>query len=376
MRRTMTGMAIVAVATMALAACGSGSSTSSGSGADLSKATTVADAGGMDALVAAAKKEGTLNTITLPANWANYGNIIKAFEAKYGINVTDANPDGSSQDEINAVKQLKGQDRAPDVLDLGQSFAIQGSTDKLLAPYKVATFDQIPANAKDATGTWTSDYGGYVAIGYDSSKVTTPPTSFADLLKPEYKNMVAINGNPTQAGAAFAAVYAAALANKGSFDNIQPGVDFFKQLKANGNFVPVKGSAATVQSGQTPVLVYWDYLQASQIASQVPTWKVNIPSDAAYAAYYSQAISATAPHPAAARLWEEYLYSVEGQNLWLNGQARPILLPELIKAGTVDQAANAKLPAAPAAAPTYPTDAQQTAAKAIVSQQWATAVGS
>ncbi|OJY39817.1 ABC transporter substrate-binding protein [Pseudonocardia sp. 73-21] len=376
MRRTMIGMAVVAAAAMVLTACGSGSGTASGgSGSDIAKATSVTEAGGMDALVAAAKKEGTLNTITLPANWANYGTIIKTFEAKYGITIDNANPDGSSQDEINAVKQLRGQDRAPDVLDLGQSFAIQASKDGLLAPYKVASFDKIPAAAKDAGGTWTSDYGGYVSIGYDPAKVPNPPTSFADLLKPEYKNMVAINGNPTQAGAAFAAVYAAALANGGSFDDIAPGVDFFKKLKAAGNFVPVTGSPATVQSGQTPILIWWDYLQESSVASQLPSWKVVIPSDASYAAYYSQAINATAPHPAAARLWEEFLYSVEGQNLWLNGSARPILLPDLVKDGTVDAAANAKLPPAPAGEVKYPTDAQQAAAKTIVSQQWAAAVG-
>ncbi|MFC4945913.1 ABC transporter substrate-binding protein [Pseudonocardia sp. GCM10023141] len=378
MRRTLTGLAIVAAAAVALTACGSGTSSSgtAASGSGTATATSATAAGGMDALVAAAKKEGQLNTITLPANWANYGNIIKAFEAKYGITINNANPDGSSQDEINAVKQLKGQDRAPDVLDLGQSFAIQAAKDGLLAPYKVATFDKIPAAAKDPNGAWASDYGGYVSIGYDPAKVPNPPTSFADLLKPEYKNMVAINGNPTQAGAAFAAVYAAALANGGSFDNIAPGVDFFKKLKAVGNFVPVTGSPSTVQSGQTPILVWWDYLQASSVASQLPTWKVVIPTDASYAAYYSQAINATAPHPAAARLWEEYLYSVEGQNLWLNGAARPILLPELVKDGTVDKAANAKLPPAPSGDPTYPSDAQQTAAKTIVSQQWTTAVGS
>jgi putative spermidine/putrescine transport system substrate-binding protein len=378
MRRTMTGLALVAATALALTACGSGSSSGSGgtSSDAVAKSTSLTEAGGMDALVAAAKAEGTLNTITLPRDWANYGAIIDGFTKKYGIKIDDANPDGSSQDELNAVKQLKGQDRAPDVLDLGQSFAIQATKDGQLAPYKVASFDKIPAAAKDATGTWVSDYGGYVAIGYDSAKVTDPPTSFADLLKPEYKNMVAINGNPTTAGAAFAAVYAAALANKGSLDNIQPGIDFFKQLKQAGNFVPVTGSAATVQQGQTPILVYWDYLQASQVSSKVPTWKVNIPTDATYAAYYAQAISASAPHPAAARLWEEYLYSPEGQNLWLNGSARPILLPNLIQDGTVDKAANAKLPPAPAGDVTYPTDAQQTAAKAIVSQQWATAVGS
>ena len=372
-RRLSVLVAVAAAAALTLTGC---SSSSSNQESQAAKAQSLQDAGGMDALVAAAKAEGTLNTITLPANWANYGNIITAFQNKYGINVTDANPDGSSQDELNAVTQLKGQDRAPDVLDLGQSFAIGAAKQGLLAPYKVANWAQVPDDAKAPDGTWFSDYGGYVAIGYDPARVPVPPTSFADLLKPQYRNQVGINGDPTQASAAFSAVYAAALANKGTFDNIQPGVDYFRALKAAGNFVPVKGSAATVQSGQTPVLVYWDYLQVSQVQSQVPNYKVAIPADAAYAAYYTQAISATAPHPAAARLWEEFLYSTEGQNMWLQGAARPILLPTMVQNGTVDQAAYAKLPPAPPAPPTYPSDAQQTAAKNVVSQQWASATGS
>ena len=143
----------------------------------------------MNGLVAAAKKEGTLNVITLPANWANYGTIMKDFTAKYGIKINDANPDGSSQDEINAMQQLKGQSRAPDVLDMGTAFAIKADQEGLLAPYKVATWSDIPADAKASDGTWYDDYGGYVAIGYDSAKVKVaadlvPGPAQADLQEP------------------------------------------------------------------------------------------------------------------------------------------------------------------------------------------------
>ncbi len=354
--------------------CGSSSKASTNTAA--TTATTIASVGGMDKLVADAKKEGQLNVITLPADWANYGTIITTFEKKYGIKINSANPDGSSQDEINAVKQLKGQSRAPDVLDMGRSFGVTAQQAGLLASYKVATWDNIPDNAKASDGTWYSDYGGYVAIGYDSSKISDPPASFADLLKPEFKNKVAINGDPTKAGAAFAAVYAAALANGGSFDNIQPGLDYFGKLHKAGNFVPVTGGPATVQSGQTPVLIWWDYLEASGPAKQVSSWKVVIPSDAQYADYYVQAINKTAPHPAAARLWEEFLYSVEGQNLWLQGKARPIELDTLTQDGTVDKTALAALPPAPSGAITFPSIDQQTKAKALVAQKWAATVGS
>ena len=58
----------------------------------------------------------------------------------------------------------------------------------------------------------------------------------------------------------------------------------------------------------------------------MPGFKIVIPSDSSFASYYDQAISKTAPDPAAARLWEEYLYSTTGQNMWLQGFARPIEL--------------------------------------------------
>jgi len=324
----------------------------------------------MDALIAAAKKEGQLNVITLPADWANYGTIMKDFTAKYGIKITDANPDGSSQDELNAIAQTKGQSRAPDVVDVGTAFAVKGQTAGDWAPYQVATWSDIPDASKEASGQYYADYGGYVAIGYDSSRVKNPPASFKSLLTGPYKNMVALNGNPTQAGAAFAGVYAAALANGGSFANIAPGVAFFKQLKQAGNFVPVTGSASTMESGQTPVLIWWDYLLASEVGAKYKNLKIVIPSDAHYAAYYDQAISKSAPHPAAARLWEEYLFSAEGQNLFLEGGTRPIELPALVAAGTEDKKAYAALPPAPPGGITFPSNAQQNTAETVVAQQW------
>src|ERR1700744_4216978 len=114
--------------------------------------TSAAAGGGMNALIAAAKAEGKLNVITLPANWANYGTIMKDFTAKYGIKINDENPEGSSQDELNAIKQLKGQSTAPDVVDVGGSFAVTGETDGDWAPYEVSTWSSIPAAAKASNG--------------------------------------------------------------------------------------------------------------------------------------------------------------------------------------------------------------------------------
>ena len=333
-------------------------------------ATSAADAGGMDALVAAAKEEGELNVIALPPDWANYGEIIKAFTAKYGIKVNSAQPDGSSQDEINAVNQLKGSGRAPDVLDLGMAVALANT--KLFAPYQVSTWDDIPEDQKEPTGLWFQDYGGYMSIGYDSAKVPAL-TSLQDLLKPEFKNKVALNGDPTQANAALNGVQMASLANGGSLDDISKGVEFFGQLKDVGNFIPVQATTATVKSGETPVVFDWDYLSAAH-TGDVPTWKVFIPQNAVLGGYYAQAINKDAPHPAAARLWEEFLYSDDGQNLWLKGGARPVRMAAMADAGTVDEAAAAALPAV-SGTPVFLSDEQATKAKTTLASTWAQAIG-
>ncbi|WP_405946736.1 extracellular solute-binding protein [Streptomyces prunicolor] len=377
-RNAVLGGSLAVVAALALSACGAAPTNSSttADGKNAATATSVADFGGMDALVKAAKKEGTLHAIALPRDWANYGALIDGFTKKYGIKITDENPDGSSQDEINAVTSRKGQDRAPDVLDLGSSFALSAAQQGLLAPYKVASFDQIPAGQKDPKGQWFNDYGGYISIGCDAKRVKTCPTTFADLLKPQYKGQVALNGNPTKSGSAFGGVYAAALANKGSFDDIQPGLDFFAKLKKNGNYTPVESTPATVEKGETPISIDWDYLNAGyadEFKSKGVDWKVSIPSDGQYAQYYSQAINKDAPHPAAARLWQEYLYSAEGQNLWLKGYARPALMTSMESAGTLDKTAAAKLPQV-TGTPSFPTEAQQSKAKTVIAQGWAKAV--
>lgn len=378
--RSAAAAAGLTAAALALTACGSSSGSvspgASGGGKNAATAASAADFGGMQALVAAAKKEGTLNAIALPPDWANYGAIIKAFEKKYGIKVSDENPDGASQDEINAITSRKGQSRAPDVVDLGNSFALSAASQGILAPYKVATWNDIPAAQKDPNGLRYDDYGGYVSIGCDAKAVKVCPTTFADLLKPQYKGQVAMNGDPTKSGSAFGGVFAAALASGGSLDNIQPGLDFFHKLKQNGNFNPVESTPATVEKGETPISIDWDYLNAGyakEFAAKGLDWKVSVPSDGQYAQYYSQAINKYAPHPAAARLWEEFLYSTEGQNLFLQGFSRPAEMPAMTRNGTVDKTAAAKLPPV-TGTPTFPTTAQVDAAQKAVLAGWAKAV--
>ena len=174
-------------------------------------------------IVQEAKKEGHLNTIALPPDWANYGEIMTTFTKKYGIAITNDNPDGSSAQENQAVVSLKGDPRAPDVLDVNPTFAVAGTVQGLYAKYYPRNYPTIPRAIKDTRGLWMGDYWGSVTIGYNGNLVKNPPKTFKDLLKPEYKNQVALNGSPLTSGSAIAGVFAAALSNGGSLSNVAPG---------------------------------------------------------------------------------------------------------------------------------------------------------
>ncbi len=376
--RTLAGLALAAAAVVTLAGCSATSSASTSSDTDWKTATSAQSAGGMDALVKAAKAEGKLNVIALPPTWANYGKIIAGFEKKYpGITINSANPNGSSADEIAAVKSQKGQSTAPDVLDLGN--AVMQQNLGLLTDYKVANWSDIPDTLKDKDGKWTRDYTGLMSIGYDSSKIKEAPKDLNDLLGSEYKGKVSIAGDPTQANQAASAVYLAALENGGSADDITKGVEFFGKLKQAGNFQNVLPSQATVASGETPVVVQWSYNNLAwgpaAGASGNENWKTVVPEGQALGSYYSQAINKDAPHPAAARLWQEYIASPEAQNLYLQAGAFPSTLAAMEQSGKVDKDALEQAGGMPKDYVEL-TDAQVTEAAKVLAAKWSATMGS
>jgi putative spermidine/putrescine transport system substrate-binding protein len=324
-----------------------------------------------------AKKEGRLNTIALPPDWANYGEILSTFQKRYSIPITNDNPDGSSAQENQAIRSLKGDKRAPDVVDVSPSFAVSGTAEGPYTRYFVSTFSSIPRVMKDTRGYWWGDYWGAVSIGYNANLIRTPPRSFADLMKSDYRGKVALNGSPLTSGSAQAGVFAAAIANGGGLGNVGPGIDFFAQLKKSGNFIPVQATPQTVASGQTPIVIDWDYLNLGY-GKEFPAakWTTIVPRDGVYGSFYCQAINRSAPHPWAARLWEEYLFSDQGQILWLKGYSHPARFNDLAKRKKIPANLLKALPSAALYARVkFASSAQQTAAKAKIAAEWTDKVG-
>jgi putative spermidine/putrescine transport system substrate-binding protein len=325
----------------------------------------------MDELIAKAGQEGQLRAYGMPPGWANWEGCFAALEAKYGIKST-YEPEGglSSAEEI---QKFLAEVNAPigDIADVGILFGPEAKSKGATAAYKVSRWADIPDNLKDADGHWASNYGGVLAFAVNPDKAGSVPKSWADLKAGNFANMVAINGDPRQSNSALLAVIAAAYANGGSVDDIGKGVDLFAELKQKGSFTPAKADTAGLQSGEVGIAIKPDFLGLTDrdTFKDNPKIEVVIPSDGAIATNYAQIINKVAPHPYAARLFQEYIFSDEGQLEMLKGYVRPTLIDKL----TIPADLKSKLPD-PAqykdVIPAITDTAKLDAAKAIVTEQW------
>jgi len=348
----------------------------SAAGGESPSAAASADA--MAALADAAKAEGGLTTIALPHDWCNYGEALTGFTAKYGIPINELSPDAGSGDEVEAIKANKDNKgpQAPDVIDVGLSFGPQAKTDGLIAPYKVSTWADIPDSVKDADGYWYGDYYGVLAFETNKAVVSNPPQDWNDLLDASHKSQVALAGDPRVSNQAIQAVYAAALSQPGgSLDNAQPGLDFFKKLNTAGNLVPTIAKPGTIDQGATPITIRWTYnaLSHRDAAAGNPEIDVTVPKTGRFGGVYVQAISAFAPHPNAAKLWMEYLYSDEGQNIWLKGYCNPARFDAMKAANAIPADLLAKLP--DTSGTVFPTLDQLNKATDLITKNWDSVVG-
>jgi putative spermidine/putrescine transport system substrate-binding protein len=335
-------------------------------------------------LVTACKKEGMLTIIATPPDWANYGEIFADFQLTSGVKINSLDPNAGSADELAAIEANKGNTgpQAPDIVDVGYAYGASGIAAGDYQAYKVSTWDKIPDTllglpAKDPNGFWIGGYYGVMAIIVNTAVVKNVPTNWTDLLKPEYKGQVALAGDPRSSNQAIQAVFAATLANGGSLDNAQPGLDFFNQLNQAGNFVPVIAKAGTIAQGATPIAFFWDY----NAFGYKDSWAGNPPAQVFYpsptiASMYVQAISAYAPHLNCAKLWMEVLHSDEGQMAWMKGYAHGVNQADMESRGVIPADLATKLPSSSAyASAVSPSPDQLTVAKDLITAGWMTTVG-
>ena len=380
-RRNRALLGLTLVAGLAFNACGGDDTTSESPEAPATTATdaTTTEPTSDDPLAALYEEclaeGGQVNLIALPDEWANYKGILAAFGEKYpDVKYPVANPDASSKEEMEAVETLAGQADMPDNVDVSPAIAQEMVDKGLFEPYVLTTDAEIPAGLKDSDNNWTAAYYGIMAITTNTKIVATAPTTFADLLKPEYKGLVALNGDPREAGAAFAAVMAASLANGGSADDIMPGIEFFAELKASGNLGGTDVTKETVLSGETPIAIDWSYNVpglAAELEAAGITYETNFPSDGIYGGFYGQGVIKDSPHQACSKLWMEHIFSDEGALGYLEGGAVPARIEALTAAGLVTDEVKKNLPPDELLSQiNFLTPAQIAAAKEVLAANW------
>jgi len=372
--RMARAVALVVSSGLAIAACGSSAETTDTTQVEVVETAPSSDCPSGD-IVAGAQSEGKVNLIALPDNWANYKGILQAFRDKYpGVDNPVANPDASSADELTAVETLAGQPDQPDAVDVSPAIGQEFDTKGLWEPFKPCAWEEIPEVLKDPNGNWVAAYYGLMAIGTNTTVVENAPSTFEELLDAQYKGLVALNGDPRQSGAAFAAVVAASLANGGSFDDILPGIEFFARLKEAGNLAATDVTEASVISGETPIWLDWTYNYpglAPTLEQNGITWAIRVPSDGVYGGFYQQGAVKGSPNPNGAKLWIDHIISDEGALGYLEGGAIPARFDALVASGKVSDEMMSNLPDPSLIAQiTFPTPAQINAAKEVLAAQW------
>ena len=266
------------------------------------------------------------------------------------------------------------------MIDVGLSFGPTAQKEGLLMPYKVSTWSTIPDSAKDADGYWYGDYYGVLSFEINADLIKKLPADWSDLQGADYKNAVSLAGDPRASNQAIQGVFAAGLssANGDVAKAADAGLQYFAQLNKNGNFVPTIGKAGTLAQGATPVILRWDYnaLADRDTLKGNPAVTVVVPETGVVAGVYVQGISAYAPHPNAAKLWMEFLYSDAGQLGWLKGYCHPIRFQNLVETKKIPAELLAALPPASSyAKAVFPTLDEQAQAKGVITKQWDSVVG-
>ncbi|GAA2178636.1 ABC transporter substrate-binding protein [Leucobacter tardus] len=326
----------------------------------------------LEEITALAEEEGKVHLMAYPETWANYGESFDLFTESTGLEVEVSSPDASSAEELEAVRNLRGQSTQPDVLDIGATFTQQAIDEDLVTPYTPSTFDEVPDNLKDPEGNWVAAYYGVMSIGVNANEVDAPET-WSDLKDPQYKGKIFI-GDPRSGASQLAAVFAASLANGGSTSDIGPGIEFFAELAEEGYLVSGESGAQALATGEAAVTLDWNFNYPGIVEDMDQAGvdlQVTTPKDGIFGTYYAQPLAVDSPQPNAGALWIEHLLSDEGAISYAKSGAIPARYQAMVDAGTLpDDVTEALPPAEIVEQITFPTPDENDAATEAITSEW------
>lgn len=306
--RRLISLLVCAVMLFSLAACGKKPAAAT---LDLNALT-------LDQIIEGAKKEGKLESVGMPGSWANWKDTWDGMKTDYGITCTDT--DMSSGEEI-AMFEAEKSAPTKDIGDVGHKFGPEAKAKGVTQSYKTSYWDSVPDWAKDPDGEWMIAYTGVTTFLTNTDLVKNPPKSWADVKAGDYKLTI---GDVVTGATGQGNVLATAYAFGGDIDNIQPGIDFWKEMAKAGRIDQGDILLQRVQAGEVEVGVTWSY-NALGYRDQTPNYKFHycVPSDGSIMSGYASIINKYAPHPYSAALAREYIFSDKGQTNLAKGYAIP-----------------------------------------------------
>lgn len=337
MTKKTLAVALTAAMCLTLAGCGGGSGkeTKAETKAGETKAgeTTAATEGAvdlnaltLDEIIEKAKAEGKVESVGMPDSWANWGLTWQDLKDEYAINHADT--DMSSSEELQMFK-TEGENGTKDIGDVGFAFGQQAIDEDLVQPYKTSYWDSVPDWAKAEDGKWMVAYTGATTFLTNTEQVEKVPTSWADIKAGDYKVALGDIGG----GTAQAAVIASAYAFGGDLNNLDPAFEFWTELAEAGRINTLDILQQNFETGEISVGVIWSYT-AIPYKDQITQYKMEatIPSDGSVMSGYASVINKYAPHPHAAALSREWIFSDAGQ-------------ANLAKAGAIPTRTDVEIPA-------------------------------
>jgi putative spermidine/putrescine transport system substrate-binding protein len=324
---------------------------------------------GEKALYEAAKKEGIVVSFDTGPTWANWAAEFRAFKQRYPEVEMTYNDLGSGATVV-ALDKARNRPQADTAYYFAAS-AIDATNKDLVAPFKPVNFEKLPSVFRDPDGRWFTIHTLTVAFIVNTKVVKNVPQSWADLLKPEYKNSI-VYLDPRSTGVSQVMTFAANFGAGGDMNNLQPGFDYLSKLHRSGNVLRVLGTTPYAQfvKGEIPIWISYenDGLKAKYTDGLGDAVAVDIPKEASAAAPYGISLVKNGPNPNSGKLWLNFIMTDMGQGIFAQGFVRPAVPGIKLPDNVAD-----KLPAAPQV---RPLDVKAAAArKSDVDKGWAAASG-
>lgn len=287
-------------------------------------------------LYEAAKEEGMVVSFDTGPTWANWVNQFKAFQNRYeGVELV-YNDIGSGTTVV-ALDKARRRPQADTAYYFAAS-AVDAQAKDVLQGYEPVNYDKLPEAYRGPNGEWFIVHQLVVAFLINKKLVKEIPSSWADLLKPAYKNSI-VYLDPRSTGQGQVLTFAAAYGNGGSVDNVLPGIEYLAKLHKNGNVLRTEGTTpyAKFIKGEIPVWIAYegDGLKAKLIDGMGDDCIVVIPKEASVAAPYAMSLVKNGPNPNAGKLWLNWVMSDSGQGIFVEGFVRPsvttVQIPDKMK---------------------------------------------